>query len=600
MQSVTLGQQIHKSMNSDSNPTFKNGQILFGKINKLYPNQMAEVQIGNQKILANIEAPLQTGERYLLQVQQNIDNILLKVLDLPASSKVNGKETAKQIMSHLGVASSADGIELAEFLLKNQLPIKKDTFQLTMQWLKQVDSSKEGLVALKTMYLQHLPFIEDVFKALFTQAKGESFHGMLQQLLTNINSIDNQTETIKQLKGVLESLIVPKQGQIHEMGLQKLISYWLNPNNSADIKEGAVSLLQKTGFFSYQLFESYSGIDSQTLGANKEKVDMTMTGQKGVQILLDYKTALQTGNQSKAQELLQNFSDWLTGLKSGSGENNSPNKRLVDALSDFVNQNGEQVKQAKDVLAKQLLLYSQNQIDRQLLPNERAALQLLATESQTTDMTNSSVVSAQLKDIAKALGLQLEHVLANTQSFTSTQLKEELTTLKPLLLTLLHEQQPANVKELAEQIVNRITAQQIISQENGPLQNLLLTLPMNIGNYETDITLQWSGRKRKDGSIDPDYCRILFYLDLEKLKETVIDMQVQNRVIKISVLNEQSELIQDVATPFIHTLRNQLEAMDYKLSGVLFENTINEQIVENKKQLVYQAASSYNGVDIRI
>ena len=84
---------------------------------------------------------------------------------------------------------------------------------------------------------------------------------------------------------------------------------------------------------------------------------------------------------------------------------------------------------------------------------------------------------------------------------------------------------------------------------------------MNIGNYETDVTLQWSGRKRKDGSIDPDYCRILFYLDLEQLKETVIDMQVQNRVIKISVLNEQSDVIQKAATPFIPTLRNQLEEM---------------------------------------
>ena len=74
--------------------------------------------------------------------------------------------------------------------------------------------------------------------------------GMLHQLLTNINSIANQTETTNQLKGVLESLIVPKQGQIQEIGLQKLISYWLNPNSSAGIKEGAFSLLQKTGFLS--------------------------------------------------------------------------------------------------------------------------------------------------------------------------------------------------------------------------------------------------------------------------------------------------------------------------------------------------------------
>lgn len=558
MQSVTLGQQIHKWMNSDSNPPLKNGQILFGKINKLYPNQMAEVQIGNQKILATIEAPLQTGERYMLQVQQNLDNILLKVLDLPSTTEVNKQETAKQIINHLGVASSTEAIELAEFLLKNKLPITKDSFQLAMQWLKNVNSPQAGLEALKTMYLQQLPFVEDVFKALFTQAKGESFHGMLRQLLTNINSSVNQTETSQQLKGVLESLIVPKQGQTQDMGLQKLIDYWSNPNGSPDIKAGAFSLLQKTGILSHLLSEVNSKMDMQSLGAN------------------------------------------MTSLKNRSGENISLSKVLVEVLNDLTNKNGEQVKQAKDVLANQLLLFSQNRIDRQLLPNERAVLQLLVAEGQTTDMTNSSVVSTHLKDISKLLGLQLEHVLANTQTLTSAKLREEVTTLKPLLLTLLHEQHPASVKELADQIVNRITAQQIISQENGPLQNLLLTLPMNVGEYETDLTLQWSGRKRKDGSIDPDYCRILFYLDLERLKETVIDMQVQNRVIKISVLNEQSKLIQEVATPFIQILRNHLDEMDYKLSGVLFENTINEQIVEDKKQLAYQAASLYNGVDVRI
>lgn len=562
MQSVTFGQQSFNTfkMNSDSTPSFKNGQILYGKINQLFPNQMAEVQIGNQKVLANLETPLQTGERYLLQVQQNLGNILLKVLE--ANPETNGKISAKQILHHVGVAASSQATELAEFLLKNQLPITKDSFQLALQWVKQADSPKDALMVIKTMHMQQLPFIEDVFNALFTQAKGESFYRMLQKLLTNISESTNQTETAQKVKKVLESLILPKQGQIQEIGLQKLISYWLNPNSPRDIKEGAFSLLQKTGFLSQLLAEG----EVQSIGANAEQKQM----------LLEFKSVLKNGT------------------------NSSVNKGLLDTLVALATQNSDQVKQAKDVLMHQLAVFSQNRTEGQSLSNERAVLQLLAAEGLTADLTNPSVVSAQLKDITKALGLQLEHTLANTQSLTSTQLKQECMTLKPLLLTLLQEQQPVAVKELAEQIVNRITANQLISQENGPLQNLLLTLPMNIGNYETDLTLQCSGRKQKDGSIDPNYCRIVFYLDLEQLKETVIDMQVQNRVIKISVLNEQSEQIKAVASPFVETLRNQLEDMNYQLSGVLFENTIKKNMLENKKQLVYQTASSYSGVDVRI
>ncbi|MDQ0879600.1 hypothetical protein QFZ73_000611 [Peribacillus sp. V2I11] len=73
----------------------------------------------------------------------------------------------------------------------------------------------------------------------------------------------------------------------------------------------------------------------------------------------------------------------------------------------------------------------------------------------------------------------------------------------------MNEQIPASIKEMAEQILNRITAQQILSQENGPIQNLLLTLLLNLGSTQTDL-----GRKTKDGKIDPDYCRVLFYLKI--------------------------------------------------------------------------------------
>lgn len=99
--------------------------------------------------------------------------------------------------------------------------------------------------------------------------------------------------------------------------------------------------------------------------------------------------------------------------------------------------------------------------------------------------------------------------------------------------------------------MNRITAQQILSQENGPIQNLLLTIPLNLGSTKTDLTLQWSGRKTKEGKIDPDYCRVLFYLELEHLEETVIDMQVQNRIIKVTVING---LVQPLKRQPVNTL----------------------------------------------
>ena len=53
-----------------------------------------------------------------------------------------------------------------------------------------------------------------------------------------------------------------------------------------------------------------------------------------------------------------------------------------------------------------------------------------------------------------------------------------------------------------------------------------------------DATLQWNGRMKDNGKIDANYARVLFYLQMASMQETVIDMQVQNRVVTVTVFNE--------------------------------------------------------------
>src|SRR5690625_6214365 len=56
------------------------GQIVQGKILKLYPYNKAQIQLGSQKMTAQLEAPLTTGRQYHFQVQSMDDAIRLKVL----------------------------------------------------------------------------------------------------------------------------------------------------------------------------------------------------------------------------------------------------------------------------------------------------------------------------------------------------------------------------------------------------------------------------------------------------------------------------------------------------------------------------------------
>ncbi|TKH09131.1 hypothetical protein FC678_18225 [Peribacillus simplex] len=274
----------------------------------------------------------------------------------------------------------------------------------------------------------------------------------------------------------------------------------------------------------------------------------------------------------------------------------------VNDLIDYLNKDTGQVAESKGKAAELLIQSLNRRPEAQYARNEKLVLSLiLEAEFQIIDFTDGPSVAHQLKEMTKILGLQLEHALINLSGDDMAEFPKELETLKPLLLKLLNEQAPASMKEMAEQILNRITAQQILSQENGPIQNLLLTLPLNLGSAQTDLTLQWSGRKTKDGKIDPDYCRVLFYLKLERLKETVIDMQVQNRIIKVTVINGNGAVLEEAAGQYLDILRENLEKMDYRLSGVSFVNPVNEkERDQGVKPIPFSEAGSYSGVDIRI
>ncbi|AMM92443.1 hypothetical protein UP17_07690 [Peribacillus simplex] len=95
-----------------------------------------------------------------------------------------------------------------------------------MQWLKTADA-EVGLPLIKTMFIQQLPFVKDVYDALFSHAKGEPFHKLLSGLKQQLQDGGVVTRTAFKLMDVLDSLHVAKQSQLQQFGLQKLVTIWL-------------------------------------------------------------------------------------------------------------------------------------------------------------------------------------------------------------------------------------------------------------------------------------------------------------------------------------------------------------------------------------
>ncbi|MFY0801771.1 hypothetical protein [Peribacillus frigoritolerans] len=257
MQSIISSQPVASPIEIKGTASLKNGQILFGKVNKFFLNQTAEVQVGHQKMVATLDIPLRTGVKYWFQVQQPIEGcVVLKALDSPNLNVPGLKGTVAQLIAHLGIKPEPAATKLAEYLLTNRLPITKETFQSALQWLKAADAAEVGLPVIKTMFIQQLPFVKGVFDALFTQSKGEPFHKLLSGFRQQLQDGGAVTRTASKLMEVLDSLHVAKQNQLQQIGLQKLVTAWLNFDSTPEMKSGAFSLLQKTGFVPKGMTES--------------------------------------------------------------------------------------------------------------------------------------------------------------------------------------------------------------------------------------------------------------------------------------------------------------------------------------------------------
>ncbi len=64
-----LGSLSPGKITSSSPTAMKEGQLFHGKINQLFPEEMAEIQISSQKLHAKLEVPLKAGDSYYFQVK---------------------------------------------------------------------------------------------------------------------------------------------------------------------------------------------------------------------------------------------------------------------------------------------------------------------------------------------------------------------------------------------------------------------------------------------------------------------------------------------------------------------------------------------------
>lgn len=607
----------HDQNNAVKTAAFIPGQIVSGKIVKLFPNQTAEVQIGSHKAIAQLEIPLSANIRYWFKVEPGEGMLRLKVME--SADRPGAEAPAESLLRQLGMQLSRENKMLIQFFLREQLPITGETLKMASEWIKESRSAEDGLRTVKELFIRQLPFSKDVFSAISSVLHGDSLSSLMGELLDELKGGGLSTKG-QQIYSLLGDLTKPSREKWGQQAIYRLFSEWLNTKNQAS-SHTAFQLLKVLGLMPGETAED---------AALQQLMEVSIQNKPISHVLTEIMKANDSGNRlefilnlaklngfiaqrsessglSQTLEIL--FNDIRNGKNSFPAEKNLLNTFFKSVLSHTLNDDLDQllsdaygIKQAA-VQAGRLLAGEKPLAAAALNLREKTMMEELKNSLQTeVNLTyDQRNIHSELKRIIRTLGLSYEHDFINLLKHSDEGASKKLDTLKPLLMGFINEETSHIAKDAAERLLHKLTGFQALSQESGPLQHYIFQLPVSLWGKISDLTMQWSGRKTEEGKIDPSHCRVIFYLNLEHLNETIVDLQVQNRIIKISVINEHKE-IKDLTAPFAAELKENLLKLNYKLSSVSVqkpESAGDSPIGKDTMTSIVQS-NQFSGVDIRI
>ncbi|KKB44650.1 hypothetical protein [Bacillus thermotolerans] len=617
---------LQEPFTKDKPLQLKDGQVLPAKVVKVLPNEMAELAAGSAKVIAKLEASLQVGGKYWFRVSMQTDGWLLKVVAPQASNVKDRAQTAEYLLRSFSLPLTQENKAVAEMLIREKLVLSKEVLEHAGRWLSKGKVS-EGVQTIQSMLNRSLPMTNEIYQSLRTVYSPAPMVQVISELESQLKLLSNPPEAAVRVIQLLDNWQQPPYSkQLIQQVLSALVEQTFSSIQSSS-SSSAVELLKSWGIISteaetaeeaiVQIISQWGkqigkqeGGTAETLAQLKETTGrLLMQGTYSKEALLPLQQAFEgmvkVAKASKQPVLALEVQQLLTRLDTPglSGEKLTSLFKAAARAVVYHTEPDEAIRQLSSLFQQgedELLHKVAAGMDRlaampaKLLAKEPSLSQYIAAAAkaeQTGYLTGSAAYSL-LKDALRFLGGNMESMLAAER--VKAQEMEDM--LKPHLLRLTASPLPSHTKELAEQLIGRIQAQSLLSLESGPFQQLVMSLPINLFGFQTDMIMQWSGRRNERGELDANDCRVLFYLELQSLRETIIDMQVRNRFVYLQIYNAHTDLKQ-LAGPLLPMLEEGLKNQGYQLSSIQFRKT---KLAGSR--LLVQAAETepYEGIDVQV
>lgn len=589
--------QLGSQTISASRPlALREGQMFHGHIKQLYPGQMAEVQIGEHKLMAKLEVPMKAGDAYYFQVKSVNPELQIKVVSGPLQSADVPAKHMSNLIESMQLPKSLEMQSVLSHFLKQRLPVSKEILLDALTLLKTVQPSlrNEALNAIQKLVELKMPLNEVNFNSLFGVETKEGMHENLNSLRTAV-VMDTSIQT--QLKETILATLGDAGRMTASAAERVLIS-------GAMLKLLDETASQEERFQILQLLKSTGIMPPRTTLANLQSMfDTTLrelaSGTIQMKALIQNDPVLQQSHKLQLISLLEGLENNRTIETRSLPAGEQAGKIIMRAVAGYIQSNPFETEITshftkllipESVHSKLPGLY--RAMEQSPLPVAKELIQ--STQTDVEQAIDGRVMKDAMQSLFKSLGFNYEAGLLQKDADISRTMEM----LKPQLVALLQDSTVSpSLRDAAEAMIIRMNGSLLQSGDSGMNQQIIMQLPLEFLGKQIDATIQWNGRKKADGKIDADFARILFYLELESIKKTVVDMQVQNRVVTVTIFNQENQL-REIGYLLQEKLREGLESVEYRLSGVTFKNFEDE----GKRNSIRrnEMTTEHGGVDFRI
>ncbi|MFD1038003.1 hypothetical protein ACFQ3N_06225 [Virgibacillus byunsanensis] len=594
------GQRTSLGKTTEALTTLRPGQIIQGKILKIYPDNKAQIQLGSRQMVAQLEASLSVGGKYHLQVQSSERLVHLKVI---GDQLTNQTETnIQRLMHHLGLKATKSTNAFMQTLVDERIPFEKGQLTKAFQFLHESNNKTQAQQVLKEMIVNKLPVTESIFQALHTKSTNGfsvQMRSLLQPLTQDMNQTPLHQNMINRLNQLTESFLTSKASLVKEIISEVSSnnqSFFNGLKASGAINSSMEFSQWKTG---WERFMKQHSIQSSTV-SNQQithvklpfQMDETQVMQR-LKYMINHKAEIRADAQALTQK-------WSNVINQTAANNRNLSAQLFSKLQQDISQkvmplisNQQQQRGNNPASLRQLQTMLQTMANE---PTFTKIEQFIANAKQGEALFSASPREqflTQVRNVLQLTGLTHENAIAQDIK------QNQVNTIKSMLIQMA-QQGEGMTQERSGQLLHFINGMQLQSvNESSNFMQASLQIPGEKLGLNSDVDLEFEGKKTENGEINPDYCRILFYLNLANLKETVIDMNVQKRTVAITILSEKVEQLENTA-PLKKLLKEGLERLNYQLSTITYK-PYQQQANDSKKNTVLKAyQSSYQGVDYRI